>query len=121
MANYRRSIANARARKKLYNSKLWKDLRKRILHRDGYVCRECGDVLYLQVHHKKSFLEDWSVALDPNNLITLCRQCHTKATKRNGNPKYWMFPPQYKPTEEQLKWQRAIGALKDEKEQTCNL
>ncbi|MHC1625354.1 MAG: CFI-box-CTERM domain-containing protein, partial [Methermicoccaceae archaeon] len=53
----------------------WADIRKRILHRDGYRCRKCGRTnTELHVHHIMPLSKGGSS--DPSNLITLCRDCH---------------------------------------------
>lgn len=63
-----------------------KNLKINILERDAYTCKECGDHNYkgrggrcrLEVHHIVSIAEDINLAFDPNNLITLCHNCHVK-------------------------------------------
>lgn len=70
-----------------YNSKGWKVLRNNYI-RLHPLCEEC---LYKgistpaeQVHHKKEFLsgktddERWSLLLNPNNLMSVCRKCHSE-------------------------------------------
>ena len=60
-------------------------LRRAIRERDHYVCRLCGkpqgDIAH-DVHHINYNKTDCS----PENLITLCRSCHTKT---NHNRKKW--------------------------------
>ncbi|MCK0507912.1 HNH endonuclease [Aromatoleum anaerobium] len=78
----------------------WQRLRRETLVRDNYTCQECGDKnrqgrgsrIQLEVHHIIALCEDPSLALDPDNLITLCRSCHykthnygSKAVKRRGS------------------------------------
>ena len=74
-----------------YSTDWTDDLRDSIRKRDNYICQECG------VHQDE--LNNWSKKLDihhidynkkncnPNNLTTLCRNCHTKT---NGNRNYWI-------------------------------
>jgi 5-methylcytosine-specific restriction endonuclease McrA len=54
--------------------KLYNQLRKQVLRRDGWRCQVCGSRQNLQVHHKqlRSHLGDD----DDSNLITLCAGCH---------------------------------------------
>jgi len=67
------------------------DLKESIRKRDNYICQECGihqDELSgwnkkLDVHHVDYDKNN----LNPNNLIALCRSCHTKT---NYNRKYWI-------------------------------
>ena len=60
----------------------WARIRKRILERDGYQCRICGndgDGAQLNVHHK-----DWDRTHNQDkNLVTLCSRCH-KAVHMEG-------------------------------------
>lgn len=77
----------------------WQRLRREILKRDQYTCQQCGDKnrkgrgsrINLEVHHVIALCESRDHALDPNNLITLCRNCHyrthnygAKSAKRSG-------------------------------------
>lgn len=52
----------------------WRELRKRIIERDGFACSRCGNDFDLVVHHIVPFRDGGSN--DPQNLITLCRRCH---------------------------------------------
>ena len=57
-------------------------LRRAIRERDHYICQNCsqyGDIVHHIDYNKKN--------CNPNNLITLCRKCHSKT---NGNRKYWI-------------------------------
>lgn len=61
-----------------------------IRERDNYICQECGIHQYelfgrhkkLDVHH----IDYNKLNCNPNNLITLCRNCHCKT---NYNRNYW--------------------------------
>ena len=63
---------------KLGRFKLAKDeydkLRQRVLERDDWSCRRCGERQGLQVHHiiKRSFCRIDKIW----NLVTLCNRCH---------------------------------------------
>lgn len=67
--------------KEFYGSKLWHDTRKLVLMRDGFLCTRCG-MLAEEVHHKiflnPSNINDLSVSVNPDNLISLCHNCHTQ-------------------------------------------
>jgi 5-methylcytosine-specific restriction protein A len=69
--------------KRFYNSKVWLLQRKEILRRDAYTCRDCGGRA-TEVHHIQELtpnnIDDWDIALSPNNLQSLCYDCHTKIT-----------------------------------------
>lgn len=70
--------------KPFYSSKLWRETRKIILYRDRYTCQHCYGRAE-EIHHIKeltpSNINDYSVTLNPDNLISLCHDCHTKITK----------------------------------------
>ena len=75
-----------------YQSKTWKRKRESILRRDGYKCRRCKRYGRQRpattVHHIKHFDEFPELALDNDNLISLCESCHNyyhpeKAEKSN--------------------------------------
>ncbi len=66
----------------------WTDtLKESIRERDNYICQECGihqDELNYKLHcHHIDYDKN---NLDPNNLISLCRNCHCKT---NFNREYW--------------------------------
>jgi len=58
----------------------WGRVRRAVLDRDGWRCRECGRAARLEVHHKRPLKDGGSNALD--NLATLCVRCHKIAHKR---------------------------------------
>lgn len=72
--------------KAFYNSKAWLDTRQWVLHRDGMICRECikrGRVVpAVEVHHiihlTADNINDKQISLNPDNLISLCYECHKK-------------------------------------------
>ena len=55
---------------------------KQIRDRDGNKCEVCGSTEALQVHHK--IYRSKGGADSPDNLITLCGECHIKA--HEGEP-----------------------------------
>ncbi len=53
----------------------WDEIRKAIIERDGYQCRNCerdGVEAVLHIHHKDRDRTNNA----PDNLITLCSDCH---------------------------------------------
>lgn len=46
-----------------------------VLERDGYQCIECGSTERLEIHHVLP--EKFGGPTEPNNLITICRECHS--------------------------------------------
>jgi hypothetical protein len=53
----------------------WQQARLRIMERDGFACRDCGDAASpLQIHHCHYRGEPWEAS--PLWLLTLCERCH---------------------------------------------
>jgi 5-methylcytosine-specific restriction enzyme A len=65
------------------NSPAWRKLRLTIIARDGG-CADCGREDNLSVHHIKKFRTHPELALDPDNLITVCRSCHGRREARES-------------------------------------
>lgn len=67
--------------KPLYNSKEWARVRAYCLMRDRYTCQDCGRPAE-EVHHKEHLtpanIGDVGVSLNPENLVSLCKDCHFK-------------------------------------------
>ena len=74
--------------KAFYASKAWQDCRRQVLRRDLYTCAYCYGRAQ-EVHHKieltPSNINDPMIALNPDNLISLCHPCHTKITQGYGD------------------------------------
>jgi|ERR1051326_56753 hypothetical protein len=51
-------------------------LRQQVLRRDGWRCQACGTMSNLEVHHKR--FRSQSGENSEENLITLCRACHSE-------------------------------------------
>lgn len=76
--------------KPFYNSKEWQKVRSYVLMRDNYKCQKCGRPAQ-EVHHKEHIkpenIWDIKVTLNPDNLISLCKEDHFaehEADKRRG-------------------------------------
>jgi len=55
----------------------WKKIRRLVLKRDNNICKECGSVLNIQVHH----IEYTTRGTEHQNLsllVSLCDSCHSK-------------------------------------------
>jgi len=67
----------------------WRKQKTTVRKRDGnkcQICGKCGSGVLVDVHHIqpfKTFKGDWVKANDINNLICLCRQCHSDVERRN--------------------------------------
>lgn len=67
-----------------YSSLAWKRCRELVKKRDAYLCVDCMKKNKLtaaeEVHHIVELtpdnVTDPSIALDPSNLVSLCRECH---------------------------------------------
>lgn len=53
----------------------WQYLRQEVLARDKYRCRVCNASGLLDVHHRR--YPDALGGENPDDLTTLCRQCHS--------------------------------------------
>jgi len=51
-------------------------LKQNVMARDKYCCQKCGCKWDLVVHHIIPVSEDWNMALEKDNLVTLCVDCH---------------------------------------------
>ena len=73
--------------KKLYGSKEWRNIRNFVLNRDFYMCKICGEINCNTVHHVVELtpanINDSNITLNPDNLVTVCNQCHDEIHGRN--------------------------------------
>lgn len=55
----------------------WKEIRRIVIIRDEFVCKECGikDVR-LDIHHIKPYRKYPELQFEMTNLITYCKECH---------------------------------------------
>lgn len=71
-----------------YHTKRWERVRASILRRDRYQCQHCRRYGRLRqattVHHIKHLEDNPELAFDPNNLVSLCAECHNKAHPEKG-------------------------------------
>ena len=79
---------------KFYGSRKWKSLRKAVRSRDKGLCQEClkkgivrqGDAVHHIVALNESNVDDETISLNADNLITLCTDCH--AAKHRTERRY---------------------------------
>ena len=70
--------------RQFYHTAAWKNVRIYVLHRDQMLCQDClKKGMYTpadEVHHivelTPANVNDPDIALNPGNLISLCRSCH---------------------------------------------
>lgn len=70
--------------KAFYNSKEWKMTRESVLKRDFYLCVKCGmpaEEVHHKIHLNPNNINDVSITMNPDNLISLCRDCHFEEHK----------------------------------------
>lgn len=83
-------VSTKAARHNFYSSLTWKLKRQEILDRDNYECvwcKENGKVTtqfdsILEIDHIKELEHHPELALNNDNLRTLCKDCHNKRHKR---------------------------------------
>ena len=68
-----------------YSEEFNNRLKWKIKKRDGYKCAECGGTDKLLIHH----IDYDKSNSEMDNLITLCRSCHTKTMPDNGDRWKW--------------------------------
>lgn len=72
--------------KAFYHSVEWARVRQYVLMRDRFVCRLCGRPAQ-EVHHKIHLSADniWdtTITLNPDNLVSLCKDCHFNQHKQD--------------------------------------
>lgn len=70
--------------KSFYQSKAWRVARGIALRRDNFTCQHCYGRAE-EVHHVIELtpdnINDPNIALNPDNLVCLCHDCHTRETK----------------------------------------
>ena len=73
---------------KFYNSRTWRNFRIKILQRDHYECQYCKAkkirkiVRATHVHHIQELKDKPELALEADNLISLCHTCHEEVHDR---------------------------------------
>lgn len=91
-------VSTKQARAKFYASTEWKAIRQACLERDHYECQWCREQgrlttqydSVLEIDHIKELEKYPDLALDIDNLRTLCKDCHNKRHDRmnyRGNRK----------------------------------
>lgn len=67
------------------NSHNYYELHRNVLRRDGWRCQSCGSMKNLEVHHQQ--YRSHSGEDIEENLITLCRECHTFEHRHRDQPR----------------------------------
>ena len=68
--------------KRNYADEAYTEFRKIVLKRDKRTCQmpDCNSKKCLQVHHVQTWANASALRYDPDNGITLCRDCHKSIT-----------------------------------------
>lgn len=77
--------------KSFYKSRAWRRCRQYVWQRDSGMCVDCmaNGILTpgVEVHHiielTPGNVNDPSISLNPDNLVTLCKSCHEKRHGKN--------------------------------------
>lgn len=67
--------------KSFYKSKEWLMTRETVLKRDNYLCVKCGrpaEEVHHIIHLTPKNINDVAITMNPDNLASLCRDCHFK-------------------------------------------
>lgn len=77
--------------KSFYDSKEWAKVRAFVLMRDRYTCTRCNNPAE-EVHHiirlSPDNIWDTKITLNPDNLVSLCKDCHFKEHKNEKKAGY---------------------------------
>ena len=84
-------VITLKARHRFYCSGAWRRMREQILKRDNNECQWCkaegrvttAKTATLEIDHIKELEYHPELALEPNNLRTLCHDCHNKRHDRH--------------------------------------
>lgn len=87
--------------KSFYRTKKWQEVRKYIIARDCGLCQSCKRKGIIkagkQVHHRIELtdenLNNWKIALNPDNLEVLCDECHAAEHNPSNGLKDFLAPP----------------------------
>ena len=65
--------------KGFYRTKQWQSVRDFVMSRDARLCQDClkeGRITMAVIPITKDNIKDPEITLNPDNLISLCRECH---------------------------------------------
>jgi hypothetical protein len=68
---------------KPYTQQEYKDFKEYVLKRDNYICQYCGEKA-TEIHHERPQKLEPFFALDPDNGIACCEECHYKYGHKTG-------------------------------------
>lgn len=79
-----------------YKSHVWRNLRDSYYKQAGGLCEVCysnglitpGEIVHHKIHLNADTINDPAIALNPNNLQLVCRQCHADLHPELGTRRY---------------------------------
>ena len=93
--------------RKLYSSRQWRIVRRRVFDRDGWRCQSCGRAGKLECDHIIP-VHKGGAFWDMGNLQSLCSGCHiAKTAKENGRRRHALMP------EHRRAWRDLVSELAD--------
>lgn len=103
------SVESRAERATFYSSTTWRNKRQKILERDHFECQWCKeegrttvhDQNTLEVDHIQELAGHPELALDDDNLRTLCKDCHNK---RHGRMNYKHTNPKLNKWADDERW-----------------
>jgi hypothetical protein len=73
-------------RQRAYASAEWREVQRVVRNRDGYRCVRCGTAKLgrrsLHLHHVKPWAGNPELRFAPDNIVTLCADCHRAAHRK---------------------------------------
>lgn len=110
---HQRSAKSKRARRKkkdiyhhdnkpFYRTEAWKSVSDYVYEREHGCCQRCGKFIFgrqAHRHHIVPIKDDKTLALDPNNIMLLCPQCHVIVENEDKDKKDKVYPSYFKTAE----------------------
>jgi 5-methylcytosine-specific restriction endonuclease McrA len=78
-STYKKNTANHRQRNAVYQTEMWKQMRHSQLTKEPLCCMCLANgrtKAASDVHHWIWLSEDYTLAFEPNNLVSVCSSCH---------------------------------------------
>lgn len=90
---FQKKLDREQMREERYEAwRLWSAIRQEVLERDEHQCQMCGREAPSKLHIHHIMKRKDGGTDHPDNLLTLCPQCHSKADRKFYNPD-WTQPP----------------------------
>lgn len=83
-----------RTYKEYINSPIWRNIRKQVLIRDGFICQKCRKSRAVSVHHL-SYDYNTMIGNNLSKLLSVCNKCHWRIEHPYSYRLPIYFPKQY--------------------------